>query len=256
MLSLFFAVTAAAADPLYQWDPKLDTAWTVATGTTWATLWFGVEPSLGPSIPHGSAPQGIDRVSLGRWSPGVAKASDLALYTALPAAVGLSAWAGHEQGSSAIPALLVIQSVTTTGAIVDLAKLAVRRPRPFTWTENPSPEIAVATQKTDAWMSFPSGHTAFVGAVSFSTAEILVHSRGIAPWKAYGTAGLLTAGMGSLRVFAGKHYPTDVLVGGVIGAAVGLGTVALHEKKTGEASTSLSLGAGASPAMLTVSGEW
>ena len=88
MLSLFFAVaTAAAADSPYRWDPKLDTAWTVATGTTWATLWFGVEPSLGPSTVHGTAPVGIDRISLGRWSPGVAKTSDLALYTALPAAV-------------------------------------------------------------------------------------------------------------------------------------------------------------------------
>jgi membrane-associated phospholipid phosphatase len=37
------------------------------------------------------------------------------------------------------------------------------------------------------------------------------------PWVAYGTAGLI----GVSRVRLGRHFPSDVLVGGVLGSSIG-----------------------------------
>jgi membrane-associated phospholipid phosphatase len=258
LLGLLQVSSVARAEPRYAWDSRVDTAVTVAAGSTWAALYLAVEPELGPSPAHGEAPQGLDRVALDRWSPGTAKASDALLYSLLPLSVGASAWAGSGHDQAAVPALLVVESFALTGALVDLTKLAVRRPRPYTWTVNPTADNVEKRTTTDSSLSFPSGHTAFTGAVGFSTAAVLVHSREVEPWAAYGGAGLLTAGMGGLRVLAGRHYPTDVLVGGAIGAAVGISTVSLHESAGQEpAEAGVPRGStGRQPGMVQLSGVW
>ena len=39
----------------------------------------------------------------------------------------------------------------------------------------------------------------------------------------------LASGVAALRVVAGKHYPSDVLVGALMGTGVSLGVLKLHE---------------------------
>lgn len=87
--------------------------------------------------------------------------------------------------------------------VVDVLKELIARPRPFQaldWVHRLSPASG---------FSFPSGHTA--GA--FLMAYVLGWSFRDYKWYFYGLAGLI----GISRLYVGVHYPSDVLVGGLIG---------------------------------------
>lgn len=64
--------------------------------------------------------------------------------------------------------------------------------------------------------SFPSGHTTAAFAVAVAVAG--------EPRCAGPLALLLATGIGLSRVYLGAHYPLDVVVGGLLGAAAGAGT--------------------------------
>lgn len=92
-------------------------------------------------------------------------------------------------------------------ALSFLVKDLTHRPRPFIAHPQIDPLYAVHSS------SFPAGHaaTAFAGAVLLSS----LRPR-LAPWFL-----LLAAAIGFSRVYVGVHYPTDVLAGAALGAAVG-----------------------------------
>jgi undecaprenyl-diphosphatase len=93
-------------------------------------------------------------------------------------------------------------------ALAFLLKDATHRTRPFVAHPQIEPLYVVHSS------SFPAGHaaTAFAGAVLLSW----LRPRG-APWFL-----LLAAAIGFSRVYDGVHYPTDVLAGAALGAAVGV----------------------------------
>ena len=86
-----------------------------------------------------------------------------------------------------------------------LLKLVVRRRRPML-------EGLPALAGTPTALSFPSAHaaTSFAGARSYSRA-------GLPTRPLY----LLAASLSASRVYLGVHYPSDVLGGALLGAALG-----------------------------------
>lgn len=88
-------------------------------------------------------------------------------------------------------------------------KNLVARPRPC-WIDNSV--ILLIENPTD--FSFPSGHTL----ASFSSATVLFLNE-----KKWGVLALVTAGlMGFSRLYLFVHYPSDVLVGALLGIAIGI----------------------------------
>lgn len=84
-------------------------------------------------------------------------------------------------------------------------KPLISRPRP--WLDWPI--VPLVTEKDPN--SFPSGHTCAAFAAGMSWARTL-------PWKWGRIAAVIAAVcMGLSRLYVGVHYPTDVLVGAVIG---------------------------------------
>ena len=78
--------------------------------------------------------------------------------------------------------------------------------------------------------SFPSGHA--TGAFTVAAVFTGVYSdHHWVPWVAYGTAGLV----GVSRVSLGRHFPSDILVGAILGHSIGRMVVA-RQGKPGEGS--------------------
>ncbi len=106
------------------------------------------------------------------------------------------------------------------GGISMLSKGTVTRYRPFVY----NPEIPIDKKLSpDSRMSFFSNHTmaAFASAVFIST--VYSEYNRTSKLRPYIWAGsLLAAGtIGYFRYEAGMHYPTDLIVGAIIGSAIG-----------------------------------
>ena len=66
----------------------------------------------------------------------------------------------------------------------------------------------------------------------------------------YGGAAALTIITGASRVIAGMHHPTDVIVGGLLGAGIGYGVAKLH---TGKVNVTAQMVA---PSVFMIQGSW
>jgi len=107
--------------------------------------------------------------------------------------------------------LEAFMSVGLSQGISQLVKVLVKRPRP---SDRYPQYINTYSQTTN--YSFPSGHSA----AAFSTAMTM----GYQGRQAYYTIPVFTWStmIGYSRMRLGKHYPSDVLVGAVIGIGSGL----------------------------------
>ena len=143
------------------------------------------------------------------------------------------------------------ETVFITAGVTYLTKGVMLRVRPLVYNEDFS---LAEKQKTGARHSFFSGHTSLTAASCFFTAKVFSDYFPDSRFKPYVWAGaiILPAATGYFRVDAGKHFPTDVIAGYVVGATIGFLVPQLHKKvKIGNADSSVSLDVGATGAALT-----
>ncbi len=249
-LSLALASTALAAEPaaelpLRPWvdGPVLASTltYTLITflddETPWVDQGVFPEPGLAMDQPW----VGLEELD----GEGPAALSDLVgLYPsfAMPVAMGVIGALEAEPGAGSRLSrggtwfVVGAQAVTVNASLTHVVKHAVRRPRPYAYGEawQAEHEAAVAAGEAvdcEAQLSFYSGHTSAAGAWSFGLAHSLSMTHA---WPWYGrmlpylAATGVTAWTGVLRVRAHKHFPSDVLVGGLAGAAVGVLVPELH----------------------------
>ncbi len=149
---------------------------------------------------------------------------------------------GVQNGPEAglVDAILFAESVSFTLAATDLAKIAVRRPRPLAYKLyeelNPDPNATVKkdVSGTDTALSFFSGHASTVAAIS-ATATYMAFARSphsARPWITLIAGTLLTTFVSYERVNAGKHFPTDVIAGAMAGAGIGVIVPHLHRAES------------------------
>jgi undecaprenyl-diphosphatase len=128
------------------------------------------------------------------------------LWLAIGGAMAISGGRlGRRAAGAGFVALAVDSAVVNVGL-----KLAARRGRP----DRESAGVpAVRRVPMPASASFPSGHTA--SGFAFTNAVAYTLPAAAAP------LGMLASAVGYSRVHAGVHYPGDVVIGAVIGTAVG-----------------------------------
>lgn len=183
----------------------------------------------------------FDRVAIYNNNEESQEISDILLYSEL--ALPLFFFSNHYTGKDFGPlAIMAAEVFTITSGLTLNAKFAFNRTRPLVY--NPTFSDNTKTSAI-AKTSFFSGHTAQTAAFSVFMAKV-IHDyhpnmkKGveIGIWT---FAITVPAAMAYLRVDAGKHFPTDVMVGYAIGASVGFLVPHLHKKKNHDHDSNLSI---------------
>jgi membrane-associated phospholipid phosphatase len=115
---------------------------------------------------------------------------------------------------------LWFQTNLSTLMLTDLVKNSLRRNRPFVYNAQAP---LIDRMESDARKSFFSGHASMTACNTFFAAKIWsdMHPNSkLKPWV-WTAAAAVPAYAALQRVQAGKHYPSDVIVGLAVGAAMG-----------------------------------
>ncbi|HEY6877476.1 MAG TPA: phosphatase PAP2 family protein [Polyangiales bacterium] len=224
-----------------------------------SALWLvseGLKPRLAPAACRWCGGSVFDQAvqQRVRWDDvqPAARTSDALLFGIVPAfALGSTLGAAYAHGDrrTAHEDVLVLgEALVLTAGLTQLVKYTVARERPFLRTQR---EHGLrATHGPDDNLSFFSGHTSITFARAVGAGGI-ASMRGYpqAPWIwAIGVP--LAACTGYLRIAADRHYLTDVLVGALVGSAIGVLLPWLHRHQADDAGTRAMA---APPGMLSMS---
>ena len=228
MVALAFLLTASDYEEPFElsWDrdgPVVGAS--VAFAATWIAETQLRRPTLCPCSTAGIPP--FDRVALTQRSAGSTTASDVLLVSMLilgPAEVAIGT-AGHGVRSLAEALVIQAESMVLSASLTAMVKDAVSRPYPSVYTSHDT--------SLSGYESFWSGHAAatFNAVV---TATYLMHESypdEAWPWIAGGFGIAAATATAVLRVTAGVHFPSDVVVGALIGSGLGIVVPLVHRRR-------------------------
>jgi membrane-associated phospholipid phosphatase len=191
--------------------------------------------------PQGLDPADIrwsfDREQIGKLNTRALGASDLASATsvAYPMVVALVSQPSGQRISGTLKrSVIYLESYLLATATATFIKNSADRPRPYTYVSDAQRqgEAEYDVKDDEAFQSMPSSHasSSFCGAAFAMTDQLI--SRPHSGWvERVGVAyagGVLASMTSTLRVSAGKHFPSDVLAGGAIGMASGVLVPMVH----------------------------
>jgi membrane-associated phospholipid phosphatase len=231
---LSFSVHGQQPDTPYTWDWKKDGPWLgLGFGGSAAGLLIGKEKT-DYTVPELVALDKkdlffADRFAAGYYSESLSKASDYPFYSsfALPFALLFDDSINNHSGQVIG---LYIESLVTTSAIFTITAGFVDRPRPLVFSEEAPLERRL--RKTSK-RSFYSGHVAASATALFFAAKVYGDFHPDSPLRPYlwASAFIIPAGVGYLRLQAGKHYLTDIILGYGLGTLTGYLVPHLHKRK-------------------------
>jgi membrane-associated phospholipid phosphatase len=166
----------------------------------------------------------IDRWAAGTYSPAAALASDALIFPLLVLPMAATAWDSHKGNQSwraAFEDAVVYGEACALSSSLDLLARSARvHPRPLVYGKDVPADERLSGEASG---SFYSGHAngAFLSAVYFSYTYSLRHPESdLRGWLWAGSLGTAAAVSG-LRVAAGKHYLSDVVIGAAAGSFFG-----------------------------------
>jgi undecaprenyl-diphosphatase len=135
-----------------------------------------------------------------------------------------------------VDAVIYAQTAAVTWGVTNLAKIAVRRPRPVAYAEADlhKGDPNYSNSDTDSSLSFFSGHASFCAALT-ATATYLAFARShnaVRPLLTLLIGTGITAFVSVERVRSGAHFPTDVVAGVLAGGGIGTLVPQFHRAET------------------------
>jgi membrane-associated phospholipid phosphatase len=165
----------------------------------------------------------------GNFSPRAAQISDATLAATIAAPIVYLTGSTIEDADGD-RLLLYGESLAVNFAVFEGAKHLVQRPRPYLYSSSPEVVRYANRQGGDAYQSFYSAHaaTAFCAATAGAYLAGASSSKTSARAVAWGGGFAAAAAAANLRVRAGKHFYSDIVIGSAIGIAIGYAVPALH----------------------------
>ncbi|MGZ3479386.1 MAG: phosphatase PAP2 family protein [Myxococcaceae bacterium] len=235
LTALWLSATVQAEEPAGQPPSprsvyQLDLAWDIPVSAV-AAAGLIVPEVLTDSIIHPSCPCDASSVpSFDRWAIGY---SSSAADTVSTVTAGLAIVAPLVLDLADVGATtefledtaILAETLLVNGALANLAKYTAQRPIPLVY----SPADPSVVSSPADYRSFYSGHTSttFAALTAMSMTWTLRHGATWWPWVVTVVVG---TSVGLERIFAGRHFPTDVLMGAAAGTLVGLAVPWLHSR--------------------------
>lgn len=171
----------------------------------------------------------FDRGAIGNFSSSAKSNSDIFFF----GSVGFSGlWLTHKRTRKDFGKimLLYVETLSIVGGTTALTKRVAKRTRPFVF--NPEAPFAEKISK-NARRSFFSGHASVTAANSIFAAKVFSDYFPDSKWKpvVWSVAIAIPTTTSILRVKAGRHYPTDVITGSLVGGAFAFLVPHLHKNK-------------------------
>ena len=171
----------------------------------------------------------IDRSTADNFDQKAKNASDKFFYGSMPAPLLFLLDKKMRKDAHKI-GLLYLEAMAITGTIYTSSSMLASRFRPYTY----NPNVDMAKRRGGGGRnSFPAGHPGLVATSTFFMAKVYsdYHPDMKNKWILYTLAGGASLTTGILRVKAGEHFPTDVMVGLPIGVLSGLLVPHFHKNR-------------------------
>ena len=169
----------------------------------------------------------FDRIAIGPYESDFL--GDFLLYSSFAFPLTFLAYDKTQEDFETI-SLMYGEAVLLNASLNGLVKALTLRDRPFVYDENSLLEPKL--EKEARW-SFYSGHTSFTAVNTFYTAKVYSayvsdQSTKTILWIA---AAVIPAVTGFSRVNTHNHFPTDVIVGYIVGGAIGYFIPEIHKNE-------------------------
>lgn len=170
---------------------------------------------------------GFDRWAAGKYEgEGPAKTSDLLFYASMP--LPLLLFFDHDiRKDMGTVSLLYLETMSTNGIFYTGSALAWDRYRPLAYTlpNGQAPDFRLNEQLNgNVRNSFLGGHPSLVATSTFFIAKVYsdYHPDSKYKWVFYTGAAVATGTTAYLRHLAGRHFPSDLIVGTAVGTMTGI----------------------------------
>ena len=176
-----------------------------------------------------------DRPVAGRYNKTAADVSSwLAVAGVAPLAMGGLSWYRGDASVTDFAAytLMFAQALALQNGLDLVVRSFKFWPRPYMYSTEGDGAAAAEAAEGEAYGSFFSGHASAAFTVAVFTGEWFSEIYPNSRYKSLVWAGSLSlAGfVGALRIAAGKHYPSDVVVGALAGTGISFAVIKLHKK--------------------------
>ncbi|MDX5418159.1 MAG: phosphatase PAP2 family protein [Hymenobacteraceae bacterium] len=170
----------------------------------------------------------FDRFSAGYDSESADKISDFPFYGSfgMPFLLLLD---DEVRSSAGTVGFLYLQTMAVTGAIFTMSNGNVERVRPNAY----SPDVDLSEKmRGNTKNAFYGGHNSATAAATFFAAKVFHDYNPDSPARPYvwAAAATVPAAVSYLRLKAGKHFLSDIILGYVVGAGAGILVPQLHKK--------------------------
>lgn len=222
---------------VYKLNPKVDIPIVAVCGSWSGYLLLTQIYSKGPSTQQQILDLNInninpiDRMSIYPYNAYLDKTSYYPFYAAIPLPL-LFYLTGNDMRSD-YPKLtfLYLETLSVTGMVGVSATYFVNQYRPYVYT--PSTSLTLKEDQVSK-NSFFAGHVEIVATSTFFISEVYssYYPDSKIKWLFFSLAGVATAGMGYMRMKAGMHFTSDIILGAGVGASSGILVPYFHNHKT------------------------